>query len=145
MRQKRREASRSEERRPVEGRSAAPRNRRSGDRSQRVSLASVSAWLRPTFLLAGERPLRFFAPRLSVSFRRRPLPSRRVSSRVDSRRRLETRHSLSVVSRNSSTNPKQFFYEITLLRQVGILFSQFVLCKKYFQLMSVNLCYLFGE
>lgn len=39
-----------------------------------VSLASVSAWLRPTFLhLAGERPLRFFVPRLNVSFRRRLL------------------------------------------------------------------------
>lgn len=49
-----------------------------------VSLASVSAWLRPTFLhLAGERPLRFFVPRLSVSFRRgaSPFSTRRVASR----------------------------------------------------------------
>lgn len=54
----------------------------SGDCPRSVSLASVSAWLRPTFLhLAGERPLRFFVPRLNVflSSTRRPLDASRKS------------------------------------------------------------------
>jgi len=85
------EEKRSEEKRPVGG-SRAALSRGTSERTgiaraaiaRSVSLASVSAWLRPTFLhLAGERPLRFFVPRLNVSFRRRLLclPSRRVASR----------------------------------------------------------------
>jgi len=87
------EEKRSEEKRPVGG-SRAALSRGTSERTgiaraaiaRSVSLASVSAWLRPTFLhLAGERPLRFFVPRLNVSFRRRHLslflPSRRIASR----------------------------------------------------------------
>ncbi|EZA57972.1 hypothetical protein X777_01987 [Ooceraea biroi] len=82
------EAKRSDEEQ-VEKTGRGPSRRGTSERTEiagaaiarSVSLASVSAWLRPTFLhLAGERPLRFFVPRLTVSFRRTPLPSRNVAS-----------------------------------------------------------------
>lgn len=75
---KRREARREDRSGAATPRRAEPR-RSTSERTgiaraaiaRSVSLASVSAWLRPTFLhLAGERPLRFFVPRLNVSFRR---------------------------------------------------------------------------
>lgn len=49
----------------------ASKSRQESAIARSVSLAPVSGWLRPTFLhLAGEWPLRFFASRLDVSFRR---------------------------------------------------------------------------
>lgn len=94
MRQKRGEEKRREARREEKtdrseeaGRAERGTSERTGIAraaiARSVSLASVSAWLRPTFLhLAGERPLRFFVPRLSVSFHREASPfSARLGTR----------------------------------------------------------------